>query len=177
MKKLKLEVKGKKNGKVYNLDVQESDGSARLNNKICAYKNGDKLFMREIADYCSRTLTTEAKALVDSMYKQTGTAPEKNDPAVNLLRKKFGKIAVCSATILRTNGKETGRMYHFTVDGKKKTAVWDYAAKEVCLCAGYAKQGALYLENWITLDGKPAVAVNNRVYSQEYRRKHRGPSF
>lgn len=167
----------REDGTHYNLAVSEGTGRVWYNGKPYTGKSGEQLLMKDLVDYCTRTLSPEGKEFVASMYKRTETAPEIDDPAVNLLRKKYGEIAVSSASTLRTNGKETGRMYHFTVDGKKRTAVWDYDAKEVCTCPGHATKGAFYLESWMTIGGKPAVAVKNRVFSHEYKKKHKGLSM
>lgn len=174
-----MEMKMKRaNGTYYALAVSERDGRVWHNGKpYIDSKSGNRLIMKDLVDYCTCTLSPEGKEFVASMYKRTETAPEIDDPAVNLLRKKYGEIAVSSASTLRTNGKETGRMYHFTVDGKKRTAVWDYDAKEVCTCPGHATKGAFYLESWTTIGGKPAVAVKNRVFSYEYKKKHKGLSM
>lgn len=174
-----LEMKLKsEDGAFYSLAVNESDGRVWYNGKpYNNSKSGEPVFMKEVADYCTRTLSPEGKEFVASMYKRTKTSPEIDDPAVYLLRKKYGEITVSSASTLRTNGKDTGRMYHFTVGGKKRTAVWDYDSKEVCTCEGHAKKGVFYLQNWVTFKGNPAVADGNRVYSLEYKRKHQGRSI
>ena len=128
--------------------------------------------MKEIADYCTRTLSPEAKELVATLYKRPEQAPIEQDPVVDVLKKKYGEIDVVSATPLKTNGKVSGRMIHFTVDGKKRTAVYDVDSKEISISPGHVKLGTFYLSDWKTLSGKPAVGANNRVYSHEYRRKH-----
>ena len=130
--------------------------------------------MKEIADYCTRTLSPEAKELVASLYKRPEQAPIEQDPVVDVLKKKYGEISVIYATPLKTNGKVSGRMIHFTVDGKKRTAVYDVDSKEISISPGHVKQGTFYLSDWKTLSGKPAVGVNNRVYSHGYRRLHKG---
>jgi hypothetical protein len=56
------------------------------------------------------------------------------------------------------------------------TAVSDFDAKSICICPGHAKKGALYLENWKTLGGKPAVAVYDRVFSLAYKKLKQGRS-
>ena len=129
---------------------------------------------KEVADYCTRILTPEGKELVASLYKRTELAPVAHDPVVDVLKKKYGDITVSSFTLLKTNGKMSGRMYYFTFDGKKRTAVFDNDSKEISISPGHVKQGTFYLSEWRTLSGKPAVGVNNRVYSHEYRRLHKG---
>ena len=170
-----MEMKMKRaDGTYYTLAVSESDGRVWHNGKPYSSKSGNPLFMKDLADYCTRTLSPEGKELVASLYKRTELTPVTQDPGVDVLKKKYGDVAVSSVTPLKTNGKETGRMYLFTASGKKRTAVWDYDAKEICTCSGHAKKGVFYLENWTTLGGKPAVAVKDRVFSLEYKRLHKG---
>ncbi len=160
-------------GTYYTLAVSESDGRVWHNEKpYINNKSGNRLFMKDLADYCTLTLSPEAKELVASLYKRPEQAPIEQDPVVDILKKKFGEISVVSATPLKTHGKVSGRMIHFTVDGKKRTAVYDVDSKEISISPGHVKQGTFYLSDWKTLGGKPAVGVNNRVYSHEYRRKH-----
>ncbi len=165
-------------GTYYTLAVSESDGRVWHNEKpYINNKSGNRLFMKDLADYCTRTLSLEAKELVASLYKRPEQAPAEQDPVVDVLKKKYGEIDVVSATPLKTNGKVSGRMIHFTVDGKKRTAVYDADSKEISISPGHVKQGTFYLSDWKTLSGKPAVGVNNRVYSHEYRRLHKGHGF
>lgn len=176
-KLLKMEVKWDKNGKVYDMDVLESDGRAWINRELCTYKNGDPVYMKEIAGYCSRTLTPEAKSLVASMYKRIEEAPVVQDPVLQVLKDRYGKIAIDAVTPLKTNGKETGRMYYFKSDGNRRTAVYDVESKEISISTGHVKPGTFYLSEWKTLSGKPAVGVSNRVVSREYRKRHMGRSI
>ena len=176
-KLLKMEVKWDKNGKVYDMDVLESDGRAWINRELCTYKNGDPVYMKEIAGYCSRTLTPEAKSLVASMYKRIEEAPVVQDPVLQVLKDRYGKIAIDAVTPLKTNGKETGRMYYFKSDGNRRTAVYDVESKEISISTGHVKPGTFYLSEWKTLSGKSAVGVNNRVVSREYRKRHMGRSI
>ena len=169
---LEMDFRLEQDGRSLDLAVREKDGRAFLNKKLLNYKSGEPVFMKEIADYCTRTLSPEAKELVASLYKRPEQATVAQDPVVDSLKKKFGEISVVSATPLKTNGKESGRMIHFTVDGKKRTAVYDVDSKEISISPGHVKQGTFYLSDWKTLSGRPAVGVNNRVYSHEYRRKH-----
>lgn len=169
---LEMDFRLEQDGRSLDLAVREKDGRAFLNKKLLNYKSGDPVFMKEVADYCTRTLSPEAKELVASLYKRPEQAPVAQDPVVDILKKKFGEISVVSATPLKTNGKVSGRMIHFTVDGKKRTAVYDVDSKEISISPGHVKLGTFYLSDWKTLSGKPAVGVNNRVYSHEYRRKH-----
>lgn len=170
-----MEMKMKRaDGTYYTLAVSESDGRVWHNGKPYSSKSGNPLFMKDLADYCTRTLSSEGKELVASLYKRTELTPVTQDPGVDVLKKKYGDVAVSSVTPLKTNGKETGRMYLFTASGKKRTAVWDYDAKEICTCTGHAKKGVFYLENWTTLGGKPAVTVKDRVFSLEYKSLHKG---
>ena len=171
---MRMDFKWEGDGKNYKIDVRESDGLVWLNQKQWIRKNGTPFVMPEVADYCTRSLSPEGKALVTSLYRKTEFAPRKEDPVVLKLQEKYGDVAVGSVTPLRTDGKETGRMYHFTTSGRNMTAVSDYEAKSISLCAGHARKGALYMENWKTLSGKPAVAVYDRVISLEYKRLHRG---
>ena len=158
-------------GTYYTLSVSESDGHVWHNGRpYIGSKSGNQLYMKDLADYCTRALSPEAKELVASLYKRPEQAPVAQDPVVDVLRKRYGEIAVVSVTPLKTNGKVSGRMVHFMVDGKKRTAVYDVGSKEVCISPGHVKQGTFYLSEWKTLGGKPAVGVNNRVYSHEYRR-------
>lgn len=174
---MRMDFKWEGDGKNYKIDVRESDGLVWLNQKQWIRKNGTPFVMPEVADYCTRSLSPEGKALVTSLYRKTEFAPRKEDPVVLKLQEKYGDVAVGSVTPLRTDGKETGRMYHFTTSGKKMTAVSDYEAKSICLCSGSARKGALYLENWRTFNGKPAVAVYDRVISLEYKRLNQGRGF
>ncbi len=169
---LEMDFRLEQDGRSLDLAVREKDGRAFLNKKLLNYKSGEPVFMKEVADYCTRTLSPEAKELVASLYKRPEQAPVAQDPVVDILKKKIGEISVVSATPLKTNGKVSGRMIHFTVDGKKRTAVYDVDSKEISISPGHVKQGTFYLSDWKTLGGKPAVGVNNRVYSHEYRRKH-----
>ena len=169
---LEMDFRLEQDGRSLDLAVREKDGRAFLNKKLLNYKSGDPVFMKEVADYCTRTLSPEAKELVASLYKRPEQAPVAQDPVVDILKKKFGEISVVSTTPLKTNGKVSGRMIHFTVDGKKRTAVYDVDSKEISISPGHVKLGTFYLSDWKTLSGKPAVGVNNRVYSHEYRRKH-----
>ncbi|MBQ3812073.1 MAG: plasmid recombination protein [Bacteroidales bacterium] len=171
---MRMDFKWEGDGKNYKIDVRESDGLVWLNQKQWIRKNGTPFVMPEVADYCTRSLSPEGKALVTSLYRKTEFTPRKEDPVVLKLQEKYGDVAVDSVTPLRTDGKETGRMYHFTTSGRNMTAVCDYEAKSISLCAGHARKGALYMENWKTLGGKPAVAVYDRVISLEYKRLHRG---
>lgn len=171
---LEMDFRLEQDGRSLDLAVREKDGRAFLNKKLLNYKSGEPVFMKEIADYCTRTLSPEAKELVASLYKRPEQAPIEQDPVVDVLKKKYGEISVIYATPLKTNGKVSGRMIHFTVDGKKRTAVYDVDSKEVSISPGHVKQGTFYLSDWKTLGGKPAVGVNNRVYSHEYRRLHKG---
>ncbi len=169
---MEMDFKLEGNGRILKLSVHENDGRTFLNNNPLNYKSGKPVFLEEIADYCTRTLAPEAKELVASLYKRPEQAPVAQDPVVDILKKKFGEISVVSTTPLKTNGKVSGRMIHFTVDGKKRTAVYDVDSKEISISPGHVKLGTFYLSDWKTLSGKPAVGVNNRVYSHEYRRKH-----
>lgn len=171
---MRMDFKWEGDQKNYKLDVRESDGLVWLNQKQWIRKNGEPVVMPEVAGYCTRSLSPEGKALVASLYRKTEFAPRKEDPVVLKLQGKYGDLSVASVTPLRTDGKETGRMYHFTTSGKSMTAVSDFDAKSICICPGHAKKGALYLENWKTIGGKPAVAVYDRVFSLEYKRLHRG---
>lgn len=171
---LEMDFRLEQDGRSLDLAVREKDGRAFLNKKLLNYKSGEPVFMKEIADYCTRTLSPEAKELVASLYKRPEQAPIEQDPVVDVLKKKYGEISVIYATPLKTNGKVSGRMIHFTVDGKKRTAVYDVDSKEISISPGHVKQGTFYLSDWKTLSGKPAVGVNNRVYSHEYRRLHKG---
>ena len=171
---LEMDFRLEQDGRSLDLAVREKDGRAFLNKKLLNYKSGEPVFMKEIADYCTRTLSPEAKELVASLYKRPEQAPIEQDPVVDVLKKKYGEISVIYATPLKTNGKVSGRMIHFTVDGKKRTAVYDADSKEISISPGHVKQGTFYLSDWKTLSGKPAVGVNNRVYSHEYRRLHKG---
>ena len=164
-------------GKEYILGVLDRDASAWINGKRAKLSNGDGISMPEIVSYITRGLTAAGKELVTSLYRKTDAAPVKDDSVVIRLKKKYGDVTVSSVTPLMTNGKQTGRMYLFTAAGKKRTAVSDYEAKEICICPGHAKKGAFYLENWTTIGGKPAVAVNNRVYSREFKKLLKGPSI
>lgn len=171
---LEMDFRLEQDGKSLDLAVREKDGRAFLDKRFLNYKSGEPVFMKEVADYCTRILTPEGKELVASLYKRTELAPEAQDPVVDVLKKKYGEIAVSSFTLLKTNGKMSGRMYYFTFDGKKRTAVFDNDSKEISISPGHVKQGTFYLSEWKTLSGKPAVGVNNRVYSHEYRRLHKG---
>lgn len=171
---MRMDFKWEGDGKSYKIDVRESDGLAWLDQKQWIRKNGAPVVMPEIADYCTRSLSPEGKSLVTSLYRKMEFAPRKDDVVVSKLKEKYGDIAVDSVIPLKTSGKVSGMMYHFSVSGKNMTAVSDYDAKSICLCSGYASKGALYLENWRTLGGKPAVAVHDRVFSLEYKRLHRG---
>lgn len=171
---LEMDFRLEQDGRSLDLAVREKDGRAFVNKKFLNYKSGEPVFMKEIADYCTRTLSPEAKELVASLYKRPEQAPIEQDPVVDVLKKKYGEISVIYATPLKTNGKVSGRMIHFTVDGKKGTAVYDVDSKEISISPGHVKQGTFYLSDWKTLSGKPAVGVNNRVYSHEYRRLHKG---
>lgn len=174
-----MEMKMKRaDGSYYTLAVSESDGHVWHNGKpYISSKTGNRLFMKDLVDYCTRTLSPEAKELVASLYRRPEHAPVAQDPIVDILKKKYGEIAVNSATPLKTNGKVSGRMIHFTVDGKKRTAVYDVDSKEISISPGHVKKGTFYLSNWKTIDGKPAVGVNDRVYSRDYRQlHHNGPS-
>ena len=164
-------------GKNYNLAVRENDGRVFLDNKLMNYKSGAPVFMKEVADYCTRTLLPEGKEFVASLYKRTEQAQVAQDPVIDALKKKYGEITVNSVTALTTNNKVSGRMYHFTVEGKKRTAVSDYDAREISISPGHVKQGSFYLFDWKTLDGKLACGVGNRVVSREYRKHHKGRSI
>lgn len=171
---LEMDFRLEQDGRSLDLAVREKDGRAFLNKKLLNYKSGEPVFMKEVADYCTRSLSPEAKELVASLYKRPEQTPVARDPVVEVLKDRFGEIDVVSATSLKTNGKESGRMIHFTFDGKKRTAVFDNDSKEISISPGHVKQGTFYLSEWRTLSGKPAVGVNNRVYSHEYRRLHKG---
>ena len=169
---LEMDFRLEQDGRSLDLAVREKDGRAFLNKKLLNYKSGDPVFMKEVADYCTRTLSPEAKELVASLYKRPEQTPVEQDPVVDVLKKRYGEISVIYATPLKTNGKVSGRMIHFMVDGKKRTAVYDVDSREISISPGHVKQGTFYLSDWKTLGGEPAVGVNNRVYSHEYRRKH-----
>lgn len=171
---MRMDFKWEGDGKSYKIDVRESDGLAWLDQKQWIRKSGVPVVMPEIADYCTRALSPEGKSLVTSLYRKMEFAPRKDDAVVSKLKEKYGDIAVESVIPLKTNGKVSGMMYHFSASGRNMTAVSDYDAKSICLCSGYASKGALYLETWKTLGGKPAVAVHDRVFSLEYKRLHRG---
>ena len=171
---LEMDFRLEQDGRSLDLAVREKDGRAFLNKKLLNYKSGDPVFMKEVADYCTRTLSPEAKELVASLYKRPEQAPVAQDPVVDILKKRYGEIAVNTVAPLKTNGKLTGRMIHFTVDGKKRTAVFDVDSKEISISTGHVKRGTFHLESWKTIDGKLAVGVSNRVYSHEYRRLHIG---
>ena len=171
---LEMDFRLEQDGRSLDLAVREKDGRAFLNKKFLNYKSGDPVFMKEIADYWTRTLLPEAKELVASLYKRPEQAPVAQDPVVDILKKRYGEIAVNTVAPLKTNGKLTGRMIHFTVDGKKRTAVFDVDSKEISISTGHVKRGTFHLESWKTIDGKLAVGVSNRVYSHEYRRLHIG---
>lgn len=171
---LEMDFRLEQDGRSLDLAVREKDGRAFLNKKLLNYKSGEPVFMKEIAEYCTRTLAPEAKELVASLYNRPEQAPVAKDQVVDVLRDRYGEIDVVSIIPLKTNGKVSGRMIHFTVDGKKRTAVYDADSKEISISPGHVKQGTFYLADWRTLSDKPAVGVNNRVYSHEYRRKIRG---
>ena len=167
---LEMDFRLEQDGRSLDLAVREKDGRAFLNKKLLNYKSGEPVFMKEVADYFTRTLSPEARELVASLYKRPEQAPVVQDPVVDVLKDRFGEIAVNSATPLKTNGKVSGRMIHFTVDGKKRTAVFDVDSKEISISTGHVKKGAFYLADWKTIDGERAVGVSNRVYSHKYRR-------
>ena len=97
-----------------------------------------------------------------------------NDRLAARIKERYGEDSIRLVTPLRTNGKETGRMYHLLISGKKMTLVTDYEAREQCKCSGHAKKGALYLSRWTTMKGEPAVAVKNRVISLNFKKKQYG---
>lgn len=160
-------------GKDYTLAVRKSDARVWVNGKFQRDKNGDPIILKPISDYFTQALSQEGVDFVGSLYRRTEFAARKDDPIVDRLREKFGDIGINSVVPLKTNGKMTGRMYRFTVAGKKRTAVWDDDAKGICICVGHAKPGAFHFETWTTLRGNPAVSAGNRVYSLKYKMENR----
>ncbi|MBQ3957142.1 MAG: hypothetical protein II680_14735 [Clostridia bacterium] len=160
-------------GAPYEMMVREMDASVWSDGRPYRSRDGKVATLPGIIDYFSRELTPEGKEFVESLFKRPAeTKVEESDPVIARLEEEIGEMDVVSVTALKTNGKETGKMYHFIARDKKITAVSDYAAKEICYCNGHARKGVFYLEVWRTLSGKPAISVGNRVYSQEYKRKH-----
>lgn len=95
------------------------------------------------------------------------------EDTVSKIRKKFqGKEYLqTDRIILKTNGRESGEMIHFTVDGKKKTCVSDYETGDVCISPGHIRNGELHMGIWKTLDGKPASYTPTRVISLSNKKK------
>ena len=160
-------------GSTFQLMVRERDASVWFKGKQLLLKDGTVSTLPELVDYFYRELTPEGKELFESFFKRPAERKaEEQDPVIGQLEQKFGEISDVTVTVLKTSGKETGKMYHFSSHGKKFTAVSDYAAKEICYCVGHARKGAFSLENWYTLSGKPAISNRNRVYSLTYKLKH-----
>ncbi len=160
-------------GSTFQLMVRERDASVWYKGKQLLLKDGTVSTLPELVDYFYRELTPEGKELFESFFKRPAERKaEEQDPVIGQLEQKFGEISDVTVTVLKTSGKETGKMYNFTARGKEFSAVSDYAAKEICYCVGHARKGAFSLENWYTLSGKPAISNRNRVYSLEYKRKH-----
>lgn len=160
-------------GHNYSLAVNKKDARARVNLKPCFRKNGEAIYMPEIVEFFTQTLTPEGKELVTSLYRSE-VVEGTNDRLAARFMELYGKDSIRLVTPLRTNGKETGRMYHLIISGKEMTIVTDYEAKEKCKCLGFAKSGALHLSRWITMEGEPAVAVKNRVISLRYKKRQYG---
>lgn len=163
----------KEDGHNYSLAVSEKDARAWVNSKPYLRKNGEALYMPEIVDFFTQNLTPEGKELVTSLYRSE-VVDCTNDRLAARIKERYGEDSIRLVTSLRTNGKETGRMYHLLISGKKMTLVTDYEAKEQCKCLGHAKKGALYLSRWTTMKGEPAVAVKNRVISLNFKKKQYG---
>ena len=160
-------------GAPYEMMVRETDASVWSDGRPYRSRDGKVATLPGIIDYFSRELTPEGKEFVESLFKRPAeTKVEESDPVIARMEEEIGEVGVVSVTALNTSGKETGKMYHLVTRDKKFTAVSDYAAKEICYCNGHARKGVFYLEVWRTLSGKPAISVGNRVYSQEYKRKH-----
>lgn len=65
-----------------------------------------------------------------------------------------------------TNSKKeiTGKLYHFSFNGKNKSCVTDTITGDVCICNGLAKPGNFHkFHPWKTLNGKAAVCSPTRV--------------
>lgn len=160
-------------GSTFQLMVRERDASVWYKGKQLLLKDGTVSTLPELVDYFYRELTPEGKELFESFFKRPAERKaEEQDPVIGQLEQKFGEISDVTVTVLKTSGKETGKMYHFSARGKELTAVSDHAADEICYCCGRARKGVFYLESWYTLSGKPATSSGNRVYSLEYKRKH-----
>ena len=160
-------------GSTFQLMVRERDASVWFKGKQLLLKDGTVSTLPELVDYFYRELTPEGKELFESFFKRPAERKaEEQDPVIGQLEQKFGEISDVTVTVLKTSGKETGKMYHFSARGKELTAVSDHAADEICYCCGRARKGVFYLESWYTLSGKPATSSGNRVYSLEYKRKH-----
>ena len=70
---------------------------------------------------------------------------------------------------LKTSGKSSGRLYHLTVDGKKRTVVTDRLTGDICISPGHIRKFELYMGSWRTIDGKPAVYTSSRVLSLKHK--------
>ena len=171
---IKLKV-ATEDGSTFQLMVRERDASVWFKGKQLLRKDGSVSTLPELVDYFYRELSPKGKELVESFFKRPAERKvEEPDPVIGKLEQKFEGISNVTITVLRTSGKETGKMYHFSSRGKEFTAVSDFASKDICYCDGHARKGLFTLESWMTIGGKPAVANGNRVYSNEYKKKHQG---
>ena len=89
------------------------------------------------------------------------------DGAERAISQKYAgkEIRFADTVILAADGVESGRLIHFTVDGKKKTCVTDARTGDICISPGHIRQDELEMGIWKTVDGKPAACVSTRVLS------------
>jgi len=107
------------------------------------------------------------------ILRQTKTMnQEKNDLQKSLQNKYKGKeIDIRSKSNLETNGKPSGELIHFIVEGKRKTCVTDKEFGDICICDGFYSPGSFHWPSWKTIDGKPATYTPTRVMSVEHFKK------
>ena len=102
--------------------------------------------------------------IIDRMFIGQGVGPD----AIAGLAITFPVMNISAAFGVLIGGGAGARTSIVLGQGRKRTAELILGNSLVMTLA----LGTFYLADWKTLSGKPAVGVNNRVYSHEYRRKH-----
>ena len=149
--------------------IQEVADSVMSFPERCTKMGIDTVWSKKLFDVIEKLVPKE-------LIRKTAN-PQKSlmELAMERIREKFPDASFSGTQGLFFMQKKTGELLHFETQTGTHSCVIDYESKEISICRGKAIPGLFAQNKWVTIDGKQAIAVLNRVYSLEFKKsKGRG---